>query len=72
MLRVDLLPVEGVRGNRKNSINSFWGRESDEAKASAPLKRRFIEDEGKHFLGSLIVACAPIVNYFLAWIRTRA
>ena len=47
MLRVDLLPVEGVRGHRENSINGFWSRESDEAEASASLKREFIEDGSK-------------------------
>ena len=47
MLRVDLLSVEGVRGDRKNPINGFWSRESDEAEASASLKREFIEEGSK-------------------------
>ena len=51
MLGVDLLPVEGVRGHRKNSINGFWSRESDEAEASAPLKREFVEEKGNIFRG---------------------
>ena len=44
MLGVDLLAVEGVRGDRQNPINGLWSRESDEAEASASLKREFIED----------------------------
>ena len=51
MLRVDLLSVEGVRGDRKNPIDGFWSRESDEAEASAPLKREFIEEKGNIFRG---------------------
>ena len=51
MLRVDLLSVEGVRGDRKNPIDGFWGRESDEAEASAPLKREFVEEKGNIFRG---------------------
>ena len=51
MLWVDLLSVKGVRGNRKNPINSFWGRESDETEASAPLKRELVEERGNMFRG---------------------
>ena len=71
VLWVDLLSIEGVGGHRKDPVHCFRCRESDEAEASAPLKIWLVE-KGQKILGLFDVACAPRVNYFLAWIRTRA
>ena len=63
VLWVDLLSIEGVRRNWKNSIHGFWGRKRDETEASAPLKEKNLLRMGNMLQGG---ECAPMVNYFLA------
>ena len=54
VLRVDLLSIEGVRRNWKNSIHGFWGRKRDETEASAPLKEKNLLRMGNMLRGVIV------------------
>ena len=44
MLRVDLLPVQAVRGDRQDPVYSLGVGEGDEAEASVPLREWILHE----------------------------